>query len=221
MEINYEKQLGKRLADFNSKYYKPPINTASRGQCVWYTQGRAYEKKGVFIGAKGNGKDVYENCKRNGFQVSKYPKSNSIACFGGGTYGHVRFIEYVIADTVYYTEANSNTDNRLSADDGVLKKMPLNKWMNQANLQGHVVVKPEKLLSFKITTKNKQLGLYKSSTIKKSNKVKTVNASSVKVVAGSGITKGGRELVKVRYSHCYYWAIRKNRLGKKQLERKQ
>ena len=219
MGINYEKSLGKRLADFNSKYYKAPVNQASRGQCVWYTQGRAYEKKGVFIGAKGNGKDVYENCKKDGFQVSKYPKSNSIACFGGGTYGHVKFVEYVIANTVYYTEANSNADNRLSADDGVVKKMSLNEWMKQANLQGHVVVKKEKLISLKITTKNKQLGLYKSSIVKKSNKVKTIKAKSVKVVAGSGITKGGRKLVKVLYDNKYYWAIRKNRLGKKQLER--
>ena len=218
MSINYEKQLGKRLANFNAKYYKPPINTASRGQCVWYTQGRAYEKTGVKIGAKGNGKDVYENCKRDGFQVSKYPKTNSIACYNGGTYGHVRYVEYVIADTVYYTEANLNADNKLTADDGVLKKMSLTEWMNQRNLQGHVVVKKEKLISFKIATKNKLLGLYKSSAIKKNNKVKTVSANSIRVVAGSGITKGGRELVKVRYGHCYYWATRKNRLGKKQLE---
>lgn len=219
MSINYEKQLGKRLANFNAKYYKPPVNTASRGQCVWYTQGRAYEKTGVKIGAKGNGKDVYANCKASGFQVSEYPKLNSIACFGGGTFGHVKYVEYVIADTVYYTEANSNVDNVMSIDDGVLQKMTLKNWMNQRNLIGHVVVKKEKLISFKITTKNKQLGLYKSSNIKKSNKAKTVSANSVKVVAGSGITKGGRELVKVRYGHCYYWAIRKNKLGKKQLER--
>lgn len=218
MGVNYKKQLGKRLADFNSRGYKPPVNTASRGQCVWYTQGRAYEKTKRIVGARGNAKDVYKNCWDAGFQVSEYPKPNSIACFGGGTYGHVKYVEYVIADTVYYTEANSNADNKLSADDGVLKKMSLNDWMNQPNLIGHVIVKKEKLISFKITTKNRQLGLYKSSNIKKSNKVKTANASSVKVVSGSGITKGGRELVKVLYGNRYYWAIRNNRLGKKQLE---
>ena len=219
--IDYEKLLGKRLADFNSRGYKPPVNTASRGQCVWYTQGRAYEKTKRIVGARGNAKDVYKNCWDAGFQVSEYPKPNSIACFDGGKYGHVKYVEYVIADIVYYTEANSNADNKISADDGLLKKMTLTNWMNQSNLQGHIVVQKEEFISFKIVTKNKQLGLYKSSTIKKSNKVKTVNASSVKVVAGSGIIKGGRELVKVRHGHCYYWAIRKNRLGKKQLERKQ
>ena len=65
MSINYEKSLGKRLADFNSRYYKPPINNASRGQCVWYTQGRAYEKKGVYIGARGDAKDVYQILRRS------------------------------------------------------------------------------------------------------------------------------------------------------------
>lgn len=219
MGINYEKRLGKRLANFNSKFYKPPINTASRGQCVWYTQGRAYEKTGVKIGAKGDGKDVYKNCKASGFQVSKYPKSNSIACYNGGIYGHVRYVEYVIADTVYYTEANLNADDRLSADDGVLKKMSFNEWMKQPYLQGHVIVKKEKLISFRIMTANKKIGLYKSNNIKKSNKVKNIKAKAVKVVAGSGKIKGGRDLVKVLYENRYYWAIRKNKAKIRQLKK--
>ena len=220
MSINYEKSLGKRLADFSSKYYKPPINNASRGQCVWYTQGRAYEKKGVYIGARGNAKDVYQSCKNDGFQVSKYPKPNSIACFNGGTYGHVRYVEHVIADTVYFTEANLNADNVISADDGVLKKKSLDNWMKQYDLQGHVVVKKKELITFEVVTKKGNLGLYKSSSIKKKNKVKTINAKSVKVVAGSGKVKGGREIVKVLYDNRYYWAIRKTITKKQQLRRK-
>ena len=220
MSTNYEKSLGKRLANFNSKYYKPPINTASRGQCVWYTQGRAYEKKDVKIGARGNAKDVYQSCKNDSFQVSKYPKPNSIACFNGGTYGHVKYVEHVLADTVYYTEANSNADNAVSYDDGILKKMSLDNWMKQPNLQGHVVVKKEQLITFEVVTKKGKLGLYKSSSIKRKNKVKTIKAKTVKVVAGSGKKKSGRELVKVLYDNRYYWAIRKTRTKKQQLRRK-
>ena len=220
MSTNYEKSLGKRLANFNSKYYKPPINTASRGQCVWYTQGRAFEKKGVKIGARGNAKDVYQSCKNDGFQVSKYPKPNSIACFNGGTYGHVKYVEHVIANTVYFTEANWNADNALSSDDGVLKKMSLSNWMSQPFLQGHVVVKKEQLIAFEVVTKKGKLGLYKSSSIKRKNKVKTIKAKTVKVVAGSGKKKSGRELVKVLYDNRYYWAIRKTRTKKQQLRRK-
>lgn len=219
MGINYEKSIGKRLADFNSKYYKPPVNNASRSQCVWYTQGRAFEKKGVFIGARGNAKDVYNSCKQDGFQVSKYPKPNSIACFNGGTYGHVKFVEYVIANTVYYTEANSNADNMLSSDDGILKKMSLSSWMNQINLQGHVVVKKEKLITFEVITKKGNLGLYKSGNTIKKNKVKTINAKTVQVVAGSGKVKNGREIVKVLYDNRYYWAIRTTKAKIKQLKK--
>ena len=220
MSTNYEKLLGKRLANFNSKYYKPPINTASRGQCVWYTQGRAFEKKGVKIGARGNAKDVYQSCKNDSFQVSKYPKPNSIACFNGGTYGHVRYVEHVLANTVYFTEANGNADNAVSYDDGVLKKMSLDKWLKQSNLQGHVVVKKEELITFNIVTKKGKLGLYKSSSIKRKNKVKTIKEKTVKVIAGSGKVKSGRELVKVLYDNRYYWAIRKTRTKKQQLRRK-
>ena len=218
MPINYEKSLGKRLADFNSKYYKPPVNTASRGQCVWYTQGRAYEKKDVYIGARGDAKNVYQSCKNSGFQVSKYPKPNSIACFNGGTYGHVRYVEYVIGNTVYFTEANWNADNSLSDDDGILKKMSLSNWMAQPFLQGHVVVKKEELITFEVITKKGKLGLYKSSSIKKKNKVKSIKAKTVTVVAGSGKVKDGRELVKVLYDNRYYWAIRKTRAKNKQLK---
>ena len=220
MGIKYNKSLGKRLANFNSRYYKPPINTASRGQCVWYTQGRAYEKKGVYIGARGNAKDVYESCKKDGFQVSWYPKPNSIACFNGGTYGHVRYVEYVIGDVVYFTEANWNADNVLSADDGILKKMSLSNWMAQPFLQGHVVVKKEELITFEILTRKKNIGLYKSSNIKKKNKVKTIKAKTVNVVSGSGKKKGGRELVKVLYDNRYYWTIRKSKLKRQKLRRK-
>ena len=219
MGIKYSKMLGIRLADFSTKYYKPPLNTASRGQCVWYTQGRANEKKGVYIGARGNGKDVYESCKKDGFQVSKYPKANSIACYNGGTYGHVRYVEYVIADTVYYTEANENFDNELTIYDGVLKKMSFTEWMNQPNLQGHVVVKKERLIDFKVTTPNKKIALYKSGNMKKRNRVKSIKAGMVKVVAGSGKIKNGRDIVKVLYDNRYYWAIRKTKAKVRQLKR--
>ncbi len=220
MSINYKKSLGKRLADFNSRFYKPPINNASRGQCVWYTQGRAYEKKGVYIGARGNAKEVYQSCKNSGFQVSKYPKPNSIACFSGGTYGHVKYVEYVIADTVYYTEANSNADNIISADDGVLKKMSLSDWMKQPNLQGHVAVKKEKLITFEVVTPKGKIGLYKSSNINRKNKVKNIKADNIKAVAGSGRIKDGRDIVKVLYDNRYYWSIRVNKSGVRQLKRK-
>ena len=221
MSINYEKSLGKRLADFNRSYYKPPINNASRGQCVWYTQGRAYEKKDIYIGARGNAKDVYQSCKNDGFQVSKFPKPNSIACFNGGTYGHVKFVEHVIADTVYYTEANSNVDNKISADDGILKKMSFKDWIMQPYLQGHVVVKKEKLITFEIITKNGSVGLYRSGNTNKKNKVRTINAKTVKVVAGSGKVKNGKDIVRVFCDNQYYWAIRKNRFGIRQLNRKE
>lgn len=220
MSINYEKLLGKRLADFTTKYYNPPVNTASPGQCVWYTQGRAYEKNGVYIGARGNAKDVYESCENSGFQLSWYPKPDSIACFNGGEYGHVRYVEYVIADTVYYTEANWNADNVLSSDDGILQKMSLTSWMNQPNLQGHVNVKKEKLITFEIKTLNKKIGLYMSQNIKKKNKFKNIKTDTVQVVAGSGMIKDGRDIVKVLYDNRYYWAIRINKSGLRKLKRK-
>ena len=222
MGIKYGQKLGERLANFNNSAYNPPINNASKGQCVWYTQGRSFEKCGVYIGARGNANDVYESCKRDNFQTSITPKPNSIACFKFGMYGHVKFVEYIIGDWVYYTEANSNADNVVSYDDGILKKMSYTNWMKQPNLQGHIVVKKEKLLKFKITTTNKKLGLYKSSNIKKSNRVKLIKPTDgiVEVIAGSGKKKNGRDIVKVLYKNHYYWAIRTTKSKRRHLKRK-
>ena len=158
-------------------------------------------------------------CKNSGFQTSKYPKPNSIACFNGGVYGHVKYVEYVIADTVYYTEANSNADNVISVDDGILKKMQLSDWMAQPFLQGHVVVKKEILKTFNVVTRKGKIGLYKSSNIKEKNKVKNIKAKTVRVVAGSGKVKDGRDIVKVLYNNRYYWSIRVNKSGVRQLKR--
>ena len=91
--------------------------------------------------------------------------------------------------------------------------------MSQPFLQGHVVVKKEEIITFSVVTKKGKIGLYKSSNIKRKNKVKNIKAKTVKIVAGSGKKKGGRELVKVLYDNCYYWAIRKNMLNIRQLKR--
>jgi len=118
----YSSRVGQRLADFNNYGYSSSYNTSSKGQCVWYVRGRAYEKLGVNTGLNGNGNAWYNNAIKAGLSTGYEVRSNSIACFNGGTYGHVIFVEWVDGDTVYYTEANKTADNVVSSDDGVLTK---------------------------------------------------------------------------------------------------
>ena len=58
----------------------------------------------------------------------------------------------------------------------------------------------------------------KKTYLTEKNKVKSIKAKTVTVVAGSGKVKDGRELVKVLYDNRYYWAIRKTRTKKQQLK---
>ncbi|MBE6946018.1 MAG: CHAP domain-containing protein, partial [Ruminococcaceae bacterium] len=123
----YEARVGQRLADFDSYGYSREYNTSNKGQCVWYVRGRAYEKLGVNTGLNGNGNQWYERAIAAGLSTGYEVRSNSIACFNGGTYGHVIFVEWVDGDTVYYTEANKSGDNAISDDDGQLTKSTVAK----------------------------------------------------------------------------------------------
>lgn len=126
--MGMDSDLGKRLGNFESSYY----NDGLEGQCVWYVRGRAKEKVGVDTGIRGNANTWYNKAKHKGRAL----KSDSIACFGGGTYGHVIYIELVEKGNVYYTEANANADNKLSSDDGILKKTTVSKFTARRGYQG-------------------------------------------------------------------------------------
>ena len=143
---NYEKLLGKRLANFSGPSYNSPVNTCPKGQCTWYAEGRGHEKCG-WDGANkslGNGGDIYENAKNdNRYSTGTTLKSNSLVSIKNSYYGHVMFVEYVDnkKQVVYYTEANSNNDNAVSTDDGILKKMTFDNW-NKQNIAGYVYCGP-------------------------------------------------------------------------------
>ena len=126
--MGMESYLGKPLGNFNSAYY----NDGIRGQCVWYVRGRAKEKVGVDTGIRGDANTWYAQAKHKGYDL----KSNSIACFGGGSFGHVIYIELVKNGQVYYTEANANADNALSLDDGLLKKSTISQFYARKGYQG-------------------------------------------------------------------------------------
>ncbi len=129
--MGIESNLKKRLGNFNTKYY----NDGIRGQCVWYVRGRAKEKVGVDTGIRGNAKLWYDQAKYKGRQ----PENDSIACFNGGNYGHVIFVESVENGLVYYTESNAKGTNKngyISPDDGVLKKLPTEDFTKRSGYQG-------------------------------------------------------------------------------------
>lgn len=144
--------VGQRPSDMNingSSYRSQNIyyNAGYAGQCTWFCWGRALEKCGCYIGFNGdnNGKDWYANAV-SGYRYkassTATPVANSIASFGGTAFGHVIFIEAVNGNTVYYTDANTNGDNAISADDGTVKTTTVSaiRTLGGKTLNGYLVL---------------------------------------------------------------------------------
>lgn len=130
-------QLGKRLANFNSSAYRSasPLKNYV-GQCTWYCWGRAYEKTGIKLNTVNNAKTWLSRLNTAGTRAvwnSNAPRKNAIGVKTSGTYGHVLFIEDVVGDTVYYTEANVPWNDVLDSSDGILKKTTKAKMAKMCN----------------------------------------------------------------------------------------
>lgn len=121
-------KLGQRLANFNSAAYNsasPFMNGCDySGQCTWYCWGRAYEKTGIRLNTIHHANTWLRELNTQGARVvwdSNAPRKDSIAVKTSGAYGHVMYIEDVVGDTVYYTEANVPMNNDVDSNDGILK----------------------------------------------------------------------------------------------------
>ena len=186
--MDYNKYLGKRLADFgNTKIYGSSNGIIA--QCVWYVRCRALEKCSINTGITGNANTWYNQAKSKKLKLSPIPITNSIACFNIGEYGHVIFVESVSDDIVFYTEANSNNDNKLSPDDGILKKQDISTFIKRTGYQGCICLQStssankENYLIMQVTakdglnyrtsykvSKSTLAGTLKYGTLKKNNK---------------------------------------------------
>lgn len=109
-------------------------------------RGRASEKLGVNTGITGNGCKWYAGAKARGIATGWSVRSNSIACFGAtksNSYGHVIFVEEVVGNNIYYTEANVEkpySDGKISSLDSVLKVKSVSAFTSGA-YQGCIYLK--------------------------------------------------------------------------------
>lgn len=129
-----ESRVGQRLADFNNAAYtweNPFYNSGWTGQCTWYCWGRAREKKGIWLNTLNNADTWLDRLNINGAWASWWPENGARPCKDSIAVErwpncHVMYIEDVVGDTVYYTEANtSGAASQWSgyvASDGILRK---------------------------------------------------------------------------------------------------
>lgn len=116
-------KVGQRLTNLDGSAY----NAASpfrnyRGQCTWYCWGRAYEKTGIRLNTIHDASTWLGELNTYGARAvwDPYaPVKNSVAVNVNGC--HVMYIEDVVGNTVYYTEANVPMNNYVDYTDGLLK----------------------------------------------------------------------------------------------------
>ncbi|MGJ0907917.1 SH3 domain-containing protein [Clostridium botulinum] len=107
-----------------------------KGQCTWFTYGRALEKLNMKLPSQFYGNAIdwwYSNIRSNTFSYGSEPQANSIVVWSGGSkgYGHVGFVEKVVGDTIYYNEGNVE---RRGYYDGYVKTISKQSIKNRGNL---------------------------------------------------------------------------------------
>ncbi len=153
--------LGKRMGDFSNAAYSWSGFSSGpyQGQCVTYIRGRAKEKLGVeFLGGFDSAKQIVEVAKQRGYKTGRDAAADSFIVFNDGRYpgdvwGHAYFCEGISGDDYFYTEANSNNDAKVSADDGILKKGSLKALLADKSFLGFVYLKSQNATSTQATAK--------------------------------------------------------------------
>lgn len=138
----FDYALGYRLLNYNSKEAQKA--GAAKGQKNEAQCATSVSAFGFWHGFKdatilGNAKDRYANAKAAGYKVGKDIKPWSWICFGTGyygKYGHIMAAYDVVDDYVYYCEANSTGDGKLSKDDMIIRKTKITNLTNRNGYQG-------------------------------------------------------------------------------------
>ncbi len=131
--------------NINGDAYRSTVNMyypTYVGQCTWFCWGRAYEKtrKRLSFTGSNNGGEWYKNINDTLSGVTKReasfgPVSNSIcSCSGSTPSGHAIFVEQVVGNDVYYTEAN------VGGTDGIVKKASKSSFPVNRTAYGYIVL---------------------------------------------------------------------------------
>ena len=100
--------IGKYGVNLDSAAYHSN-NPFSWGQCTWYAWGRANEKWGANVPARGNAGTWADAAIAAGWPVDTNPTVDSIAVWKAetiGGLGHVAYVEKIEGDQIYISESN-------------------------------------------------------------------------------------------------------------------
>lgn len=183
--------------NIQSSAYSSDLNIFTKygykGQCTWFTYGRALEKLGISLPSEFYGNAVdwwYADVKDNVYSYGSEPKANSIAVWGGGRYGygHVGFVEEVEGNTVYLNEGNFKVSHNY---DGAVKLMSKEEMKDRGNLylKGYIYLnEPSSSKNAQSTSANSGQASSNSEAVIKQGVVNLSNSSSALNVRNSSST---------------------------------
>lgn len=152
-KTEWDKQIGKTLADIAGICYTPEGNISARagykGQCTWYAYGRFYEVTGIPLETALHAK-FWLSMNDQDERLEVFYGENKICCPSiavstRGAYGHVMFIEYVSMkdgqpDRVYFTECNGDNNGRYDeGKDAVLLSLPYDLFLKFRMPSGYIM----------------------------------------------------------------------------------
>lgn len=104
-------------ADLKSDNYNSKNTLATsgfKGQCTWYSFGRALEISGMKM-PTGNAQTWLTSAVAMGYKTGTQPSTNSVVVLMGHKYGHVAYVEAYDGKTITISEGN--VGNKCSSDD--------------------------------------------------------------------------------------------------------
>ena len=104
-------------ADLKSDNYNSKNTLATsgfKGQCTWYSFGRALEISGMKM-PTGNAQTWLTSAIAMGYKTGTQPSTNSVVVLMGHKYGHVAYVEAYDGKTITISEGN--VGNKCSSDD--------------------------------------------------------------------------------------------------------
>ena len=104
-------------ADLKSDNYNSKNTLAIsgfKGQCTWYSFGRALEISGMKM-PTGNAQTWLTSAVAMGYKTGTQPSTNSVVVLMGHKYGHVAYVEAYDGKTITISEGN--VGNKCSSDD--------------------------------------------------------------------------------------------------------
>lgn len=118
-----------------------PFTAAGWGnQCTAFAWGRAHEVTGKQLPFRGNANTWYTTS--SSLPKGSEPRANSIAVWEGdstNTAGHVAYIENVVSDTVFFSEANILTSRSDGGYDGSIKQRSKSLLLNRGTGVGKLL----------------------------------------------------------------------------------